>query len=418
MIGLLGIDYKTATITEREKFSFNENHIADFGKLLRSQTIFQGVVILFTCNRTEIYFSTTEKNGNERIYNRLVDLLRSYFGITEDVSGILYFKTGEASIQHLFKVVSGFESMIFGEAQIAAQVKDAYQKARKLGLVDPLLQKLFEKALETGKKVRTATKINVGAFSVSYAGIEKSRSVFPDLDKRKIFIIGTGKTGELTLLSLIKKGCSGITITNRTIEKARYLGQKFNLKVLEFSEIEKGLRESHVVFVATGSQSFLINMEMMRSVMAARKGSPMVIIDYAVPRNVDPEIAALRGINLFDVDYLESVLKENTEKRKQRMQEGLDLIEVATSEYIEWMNIRKLIPVITRINEHFHEIHKSELNGFIKIHKTDNGELLEQYGNHITEKYIRLLIRNMKGITENGRKVEYIDALEKLFDLN
>jgi len=417
MIGVFGVDYKRATINDREKLSFNDKQVNEYSSLIKAQPELKGVVILFTCNRTEIYFSTTDEENKDFIFIKLVGILQSYLEIDHNISGIFYYKTGEKAINHLFRVVSGFESMIFGEAQIASQVKEAYLRAEKLHTVDSILKRLFTKALETGKKVRTETRINHGAFSVSYAGIEKCYSLYPDLTKKNILIIGAGKTGELTLNTLIKKNCTRITISNRTLEKALYFGHKFGISVLDLEEIEKGLKDCDVVFIATSSQSFLITKKMMESVLPLRNHNPLVIIDYSVPRNVDPEVAGLNGIQLYDIDYLRSVLDKHTQRRKKSMKQGLMIIEKSIYEFTEWLNARKLKPVINIINDHFMNIHKSELQGFKKIHNADQDLLLDKYGDHITEKYIRLLIRNMKQVTDYGKKEEYIKVLEKLFEL-
>ncbi len=417
MIGIIGLDYKTASINEREIFSLMEEHWDNFGRILINQPLFAGVVILFTCNRTEIYFSTHYCRDKQEPYNILVGLLQRNLSVFKKIIPKLYYLIDESAIKHLFRVVSGYESMIFGEAQIAAQVKEAYFRADRKRTVDTVLKRLFEKAFETGKKVRTTTRMNEGAFSVSYAGIEKCRSIYPDLYRKKILIIGAGKTGVLTLMTLVKKGCKEIRITNRTYEKSRYLGEKFKAEVLDFSEIEKGLLTCDIVFVATAKPSYLLTREKMRSVMRQRNGNPLLMVDYSVPRNVDPEVRKMDGIQLFDVDFLQNVLEENTLKRKKMMKEGLHIIEQAAIEYTEWLNTRKLKPVITQLYDHFGRINEKELKGFKKVFKAEQDELLDQYGHHITGKYVRLLIRNMKKITENGKRAEYIEIFEKLFEM-
>ncbi|MCD6202705.1 MAG: glutamyl-tRNA reductase [Bacteroidales bacterium] len=417
MIGIIGLDYKTASIKERELFVISKNQQVNLSKILLAKTGLTGIVILFTCNRTEIYFSTAHNAMAGEIKDLLISLLEKHLGITRNVSRNFYFKTGDDAIKHLFGVVSGYESMIFGEAQIAAQVKEAYFLSDRLKTTDSVLKRLFEKAFETGKKVRTETKLNEGAFSVSYAGIEKCRSIYPDFQKKKIFIIGTGKTGELTLMTLLKKGCSDIKITNRSPEKAMDLGRKFKVDVLPYKDMTKGLYDADIVFVATAGQSYILTRDIIESVMAQRERKPLVIVDYSVPRNVDPEINSLKDVSLYDVDYLENVLEENTLKRKKMMRRGLKIIEQSTTEYTDWLHSRKLKPVIASLNDHFSKISEKELEGFMKVYKAENDELLGEYNRHITGKYIRLLIRNMKEVTENGKKAEYIDILEKLFEI-
>lgn len=417
MIGLLGIDYKTAPINIREKISFNSEQIAGFAKILKADNNFTGIVTLFTCNRSEMYFSTDEQDETAA-YEFLLKALLQFKGIKEDLTPFLYYRTGEETYKHLFRVVSGLESMVLGEAQITFQVKEAYQISISLGLNDPVLSRMFEKALETGKKVRTQTKINNGAFSVSYAGIEKCSEIFPDLKDHSILLIGTGKTGELTLQYLVKKGCDKIYLANRTRQKAVALSKKYNAEVISFERLEEGIAKCNIIIVATASQKNIINKKLVEKALKTRNSLPYVFIDYSVPRNVDPSVGELENVFVFNVDLLKGVINRNNHKREKLLTSAEKIILESAAEFTDWFDARNLKPVINQIRNHFSKINKTELAGFKKINKAEENVLLDLYGRHIAEKYIRLLTKNLKDVTRNGCSKEYVEMLYKLFDLS
>lgn len=418
MIGIIGINYKTSPLEIREKFSFNNDQIIEFGKELQEHEDFSGLVVLSTCNRSEFYFQMENccaTAGFSFIFKRL----KAFCKVEEPVKDYFYFKAENEAFEHLFYVVSGVNSMILGEDQIVGQVKSAFQISDDNNLSDTELTRLFSKALEVNKKIRTKTKINEGAFSVSYAGVEKCIEVFDDITSCNILLVGAGETGTLTLKSLLKKGCNNIVITNRTEEKAKSLAAKYNVKSLPFHHLESQLEQSDIIIVSTGSQKALINKNMVEAISVARNHKKQLYIDLSVPRNVAHDVSDVDSILVYDVDDLQEIVDINQKKRKEIIHKAESIVDENIKDYSDWLSSRNLATIISTIKSNFTDVNKSELKGFKKINKTNGSSaIVEHYGDHITDKYTRLLIKNLKEVTNNGRKVEYIKMLNELFELN
>ncbi len=417
MIGAIGINYKSSPLEIREKFSLSEKSIEEFGNQLKDKPGFSGLIVISTCNRSEFYFNMTECCGSS-VFSFMLRSLKGFCGVTENVRDYFYFKSEEEAYEHLFNVVVGAKSMVYGEIQIVGQVKQALQISIDNDLTDSELSRLFTKALEASKKIRTLTKMNEGALSISYAGIEKCISVFPNIQECSFLLVGAGETGELTLKSLIKKGCKNITIANRTVEKANKLANSYDVSSIPFESIQTQLEYSDVVIVSTGSQVPLITRDMVQLALKNKDQKKQLYIDLSVPRNVSPMVSDIENVTVYDVDDLQEVVNSHLEKRKGMVHKVDAIVNEYVVEFSDWISNRNLGSVISQIKSNFHTINSSELQGFKKVNKASNNPLLDNYGSHITEKYTRLLIKNMKEVTNNGKNLEYVKVLSELFELN
>ncbi len=417
MIGLIGINFKTSPINIREKFSLDEKAIIEFASILKSKSEFSGLVVLSTCNRSEYYFHISNCCESSA-FSYLLKNLKKYCGIKENVRDYFYFKSGEEAYRHLFRVVSGANSMVIGEDQIVGQVKQALKISVDNNLSDTELTRLFTKSFEVSKKVRTQTKINKGAFSVSYAGVEKCISVFPDIKNCNILLIGAGETGELTLKSLKKKGCDKIIITNRTTEKAEKLAYEYKVNSMLFYEYKTKLSTFDIIIVSTGSKQALINKTDIKNSIKNRNNVKQLYIDLSVPRNIDYSASAAENAIIYDVDDLQEIVNNNQEKRRKLISEIDKITDIYIEEFSNWLSARTLKPIISKIVSNFSIINKKETEGFKKANKLENETLIENYGELIADKYSRKLIKNLKEVTQNGKKTEYINILNELFEIN
>lgn len=416
MIGVLGINYESAPLQVREGFSLQGQQIIDLVTHFKNDTGFSGMVVLATCNRAEFYFQMQDA-PREKAFRLMLDELMQFCGIEEARDSYFYFKLGNDAFKHLFHVVAGANSMVLGEDQIVGQVKEALQFSTSNNLADSELNRLFIKALEANKKIRTQTKINQGAFSVSYAGVEKCMQVFEDITACKILVVGTGETGTLTLKNLLKKGCSNVVVTNRTPEKAEAVAAEYQVDTAPFHELTEHLEESDIVLVSTGSQVPVINREDILDSHARRADRTQLFIDLSVPRNVDPAVASIENTIVYDMDHLQGIVNANQEKRRQLISEMDEIIDRYLEEFNEWLSSRNLGQVIATLKSNFNSINQNELEGFKKAKKADD-ELLDDYGDHLSEKYARLLIRNIKEVTQNGKDMEAVKMLNNLFQLH
>jgi glutamyl-tRNA reductase len=416
MIGLLGLNHKSAPIEVRERFVFCEEDIKRFVNLLRDKGIL-GAIVLSTCNRTEIYYEV-EDNHPSTDLEVFQEILSSYRKTDLNVGKYFYKMKNEEVARHLFTVVSGLDSMALGEYQIVGQIKDAYNISEKHKLHSTVLIRLFNTALKAGKRVRTETSLNEGAVSISYAAVELALKKLQNLPSHPVLLVGAGQTSELTLLHLIKKECKLFTIVNRTYEKACELAEKYHCEAKEFEKLEELLLENDIVITSTASKKPLFTESMVRKAMEARDNRTLFFLDLSVPRNVAHEIGDIENIHVFDIDALNGVIEENLEKRRGEISQAKEIIEDAVAEFETWYHARSLTETFQSICICFHDLHKAELERFVKNKDEEEYEKAMEYGKLITNKFIALMVQSVKSVTDNGRQHEYISVVNKLFKGN
>ncbi len=416
MIRLLGLNHKTAPIEVREKFVFCEEDIKRFVPLLKEKG-FQGAVVISTCNRTEIYvdFGVGSTPSSFEIFE---EILFDYRKVDKELNSHFYRKSHGDVARHLFHVVSGLDSMALGEYQIVGQVKDAFNIAEKNNLISPILIRLFNKAFEAGKRVRTETCINKGAVSISYAAVDLANKKLNSLPCQPVLLIGAGQTGELTIQNLIKKGCNKFTIVNRTNQKAVEIAEKYNGKAEDYDKLEELLLTNNIVISSTASKNALINKEMVEKAMKLRNNKPLFFVDLSVPRNIAHNVSEVENVFVYDIDNLNNVIEENFGKRRGEICAAEEIIEEEVIDFANWVHTRSLIPIFQNISNCFQSINKNELEGFKKNEKEIDYQKATEYGEHITNKLIRTMISNVKSLTDNGKKQEYINLVNLLFNQN
>ncbi len=416
MIGLFGLNHKSAPIEIREKFVFCEEDIKRFVPLLKAKGVL-GALVLSTCNRTEIYFELEETNRASD-FDIVGDTLIEYRKVSPEVRTHFYQMKNDDAVRHLFRVISGLDSMALGEYQVVSQIKDAFGICKNYEHCSSVLYKLFHDALRTGKKVRTETSLNKGAVSISYAGVELAGKKLKKLSSHAVLLIGAGQTGELTLLNLIKKECTEFTVVNRTQEKAIELADKYHCKVGDINELDELLESHDIVITSTASKKPLISVEMVKNAMTERNQRPLFFIDLSVPRNVAREVGNLDHVFVYDIDSLNGVIEENLEKRKEQIIHAEAIIEESVSEFSIWHSNQVLAPTFQNITKRFQEVNNTLLHGFLKNQKATDCEKAAVYADLITKKFIGLMIENVKSVTDNGKRQEYISVVNELFDLN
>ncbi len=416
MIGLFGLNHKSAPIEIREKFVFCEEDIRRFVPQLKAIGI-DGAVVVSTCNRTEIYFELDDKSLISD-FDIIGDTLINYRKVTTEVKTHFYQMKNDDAVHHLFRVVSGLDSMALGEYQIVGQIKNAFKISQDNQFCSSVLNKLFNDALKTGKQVRTDTALNKGAVSISYVGVELAGKKLQNISAHPVLLVGAGQTSELTLLNLIKKECTRFTVVNRTQEKACELADKYQCKVGNFDQLGDLLLENNIVISSTASKKPLFTEEMVRKAMEERNGQPLLFIDLSVPRNVAREVGDIENVHVFDIDALNDVIDDNLDKRKGEICHAEYIIEESVAEFSKWHAIHVLAPTFQNITSQFQEVNKMMLDGFMKNKKDVDFEKASLYGELITKKFIGLMIENVKSVTNNGQKQEYIKMVNKLFELN
>jgi len=414
MIGVIGISYKTAPLEIREKFSFAKNDIVTFSELLQQETEIADLVLISTCNRTEIYFSQ-DKHDNQTAFELVYEVIKKFKGITDHCWHYFYHWSNTGAVRHLFEVSSGLDSLIIGEDQIIGQVKEAYLTCTELALTDAVLMRLFQKSFEAGKRVRTETGIKLGITSVSSAAVEMCACLLDGLNDKSVLLIGAGETGNLALQSIFKKGIKQIAVTNRTKEKAEKTASKYNGQTIAFEEFGTHLHKFDIIIIATSAPEPIITAEMVKQKLKERSNRKQVYIDLSVPRNIEKAVSEMDYIEMLGVDNLQEIVRQTTEKKKESAEKAKIILDEVVSDFNEWLASRSLRPAINTITTNLQVINQEELSTYRKVNTPEMQEIVDGYAQHLTQRYTRLLIKNLKDLTDNGKNIDSLKIINDLF---
>lgn len=313
-IFVAGLSYKTAPVAAREKLAVSRTRLQCCGCRLKLHGNLSEVVLLSTCNRVEIYGVSPWIHG--RVHRLFQELTNSDFDFTPH----LYVKEGAAAAQHLFSVASGLDSMVVGETEITGQVKNAYQAAKDAGLVGKQMNRLFQTAFSVVKAIRTKTAIGRGATSVGSVAVELAEKIFDKtLAEKTVMILGAGKMGEACVKHLAKRGAKTVLVANRSAERAEKLAAEFGGRAVRIEHAAAAMTEADILVTSTGSPDIVLWREDIAKILPARRNRPLILVDIAVPRDIDPAVAELPNVFLYDIDDLEAVVRENTKNRVQEM---------------------------------------------------------------------------------------------------
>jgi glutamyl-tRNA reductase len=361
---VVGVSWRTASVAVRERVAFRDEEIPRaLGDLLGSPDIDEAV-ILSTCNRVEIYGSTSPGAPGSRAMAAAAEarsfLARSRGVAAEGLASHLYERVDLDAIRHLFRVASALDSMVVGESQILGQLKDAYGAAARAQATGAILGRSMEKAFQVAKRVRSETGISRGAANVSSVAVELARHVFGDLVGKTILVVGAGKMSALAARHLRVAGATSILVTNRSAERAEELAAEVEGSARPWDDLPHLLAESDVVLSSTGATEPILVPRLLKSAMKARRWRRLVVVDIAVPRDADPAIAKLDGVFLFDIDDLERVVAENLKERRKEADAAMAIVELEVAELKRWMRAQRVVPTIRSLREHFHEIATGE----------------------------------------------------------
>jgi glutamyl-tRNA reductase len=307
---ILGINHKTAPVALREKVAFSEDRLVAALNTLRQENGVTEVVILSTCNRTEVYWSGSASGAE------LSQWLEKHHGNDLDLAPSLYNHQESRAVEHAFSVASGLDSMVLGEAQILGQLKDAYRVAQETGSTGPVLNKLFQAAFSAAKRVRSETRIGANAVSLASATVSLARRVYSDLSAHSALLIGAGEMNALTARHFMSAGVKRMVIANRTLERAQTLAAGINAHAVGLSDLDKELAQADIVISCTGSPTPLVSKHAVEAAIRARRRRPIFMVDMAVPRDIEAEVADLEDVYLFSIDDLQQLVDENMQQRE------------------------------------------------------------------------------------------------------
>ncbi len=342
-----GINHTTAPVEIREKCAFNADIMPAALTSLKHEAGVREAVILSTCNRTEIYCHT-EHNFDHAI----VHWLHDFHQIPDNaLTPYLYNYRDDAAIRHLFRVASGLDSMVLGEPQILGQIKTAYQHAVHANTVGKTLGRLFQHTFTVAKQVRTDTAIGSSPVSVAFAAVSLSKQIFADLATTTALLIGAGETIELAARHLHEHQVGRLIIANRTVERAHHLAEQVNGYAIALSEIPAHLSEADIVMSSTASQLPILGKGAVERALKQRKHRPMFMVDIAIPRDIEPEVAELDDVYLYCVDDLHGIIEENIQSRREAAQQAEEIIRTQVDHFIAWLRTQDAVPVIRALRE-------------------------------------------------------------------
>ncbi|SNY77204.1 glutamyl-tRNA reductase [Enterobacter sp. CC120223-11] len=340
----LGINHKTAPVALRERVTFSPDTLDLALESLLSQPMVQGGVVLSTCNRTELYLSVEEQ---ENLQESLVRWLCDYHQLNEaDLRQSLYWHQDNDAVSHLMRVASGLDSLILGEPQILGQVKKAFADSSRGHLNASELERMFQKSFSVAKRVRTETDIGASAVSVAFAACTLARQIFESLSSVTVLLVGAGETIELVTRHLREHGVKKMLIANRTRERAQVLADEVGAEVIALSEVDERLKEADIIISSTASPLPIIGKGMVERALKARRNQPMLLVDIAVPRDVEPEVGKLANAYLYSVDDLQNIIQHNLAQRKAAAQQAETIVEQETSEFMAWLRAQSVSETI------------------------------------------------------------------------
>ncbi|MBB1319225.1 glutamyl-tRNA reductase [Shewanella sp. SR43-4] len=395
---IIGINHKTATVDLREKVAFSPDRIHDAMKSLASRTRTGEAVIVSTCNRTELYCNNAEKED-------IIEWLEDYHSIEHsDLMPCLYAYEEQVAVKHLMRVASGLDSLVLGEPQILGQVKQAFVKAKEAGTIALTIDRLFQNTFSVAKKVRTETEIGAAAVSVAFAAVSMAKHIFSSLSTTKVLLIGAGETIELVAKHLKDNGVASMVVANRTIERAQAMCEEFNATAITLEQIPDFLAKADIVISSTASPLPILGKGMVEKALKQRRHQPMLLVDIAVPRDIEAEVGELDDAFLYTVDDLHSIIEQNMASRKEAAEQAELITEDQSHLFMEWIRSLESVDSIREYRSQSLAI-KDELveRALNKIsHGSDSEQVILELANRLTNRLIHAPTQALTSASRQG----------------
>lgn len=419
-MNLLGIsiNHRTAPVELREALHLSENEIRTFIEQTKDNAFAEGIIIS-TCNRTEIY---AIPNNDKISLTDLQDLIRKYKSNFEVKNENFQQFVSRESIEHLFRVACGIDSLLIGDNQIFKQVKTAFQISEEMGFAGVLIRRVIDAATRVGKRAINETAISEGAVTVSYAAVQLIEKIFSNLQKKSALIIGTGETGEIAAKHLHDRGIGRLALTNRTFDKAEKLAAELNTAVFPFSNFKDHLYKFDIIISATSAEGLILTKQDIENTMKKRNYSPIVLMDIAIPRDIDPLSKKIDYVFYHDIDSLNIIVEQNLAKRKTEIPKVEKIIQEELDNFFEWYNSLEAAPTIKTLRDYFESIRAEEVEKNINKFSDDDKEKLEIVTKRIINKILHHPTIELRKISESDLRAEdtaeKISVIRDLFGLN
>ncbi len=392
-VAVIGMSHHTAPVEVRERIAFGPAEAAIALTELRNEAGVEEAVLLSTCNRTEVYLFPAAGSPPIEAVGRLLGRKAERTG--DSIRPFLFEYRGEAAVRHLFEVASGLDSMVTGEAEIQGQVREAYERSAAVALeppmTGPVLNRLFQMALAVGGQVRAETAIGEGRASVASAAVELARKIFGQLKGKRVLVLGAGATGELMVEALQREGVEGIIVANRTFERATELATRLRGHAVNFDRLPDVLASADIVLASTAAPHHVLRHETFREAFPDGARRPLLIIDIAIPRDVDPALGDEPEVFLYNVDDLRRIVDDTVRVRKEAVPMARGLIDAHTRDFRAWYASVEVAPVIRTMRERAEHYRRSELNrlyrGLDHLNENDRARV-EEFSRRLLNKVL------------------------------
>ncbi len=403
----LGINHNSAAVEVRERVAFAPEQVSEALVHACATAELDEAVVLSTCNRTEIYAVTREGSVLSDKSAQVIAWMANYHHLSVDeLSAAAYHHEAEDALRHLVQVAAGLDSMVLGEPQIFGQLKSAFAVASEAGTVGAELGRLFPRVFSIAKKVRTDTAIGENPVSVAYAAVDLASHIFTDLSECNALLVGAGETIELVTRHLIEAGVNNVTIANRTLGRARELAQRFGADAVLLADIPDQLPSSDIVITATGSQLPILGKGAVEQAIRKRKHRPILMVDIAVPRDIEPQVGELRDVYLYTVDDLRQIVEQNMRSRQHEARKADDIILLGVQAYCEERRSLAAVDLVKAYRQSAEQVREQELErALASLERGDDpAKVLMQLSRGITNKLIHAPTKGLKQASAEGRQ--------------
>jgi glutamyl-tRNA reductase len=414
---VVGLNHRTAPVEVREHVAYTDDEAQTVLRSTRAEEVLSEALLLSTCNRTEFYALSNDNGAAEMYIRKLIARTKQIDLATHP--GYAYTLTRLESVRHLLRVAAGLDSLVLGESQILGQVRRAHELSLESGTCGLVLNRILQRAVTVGRRVRNETAIGAGAVSVASAAAELAGKIFQDLSSRSVLLVGVGEMGTLTAKHMVERGVLHLTIANRTFSKAEELARELSGHAVPLDRLSSTLASADIVISSTGATTPIVTRELMQSALSRRGGRPIFIIDIAVPRDFEASIGELDGVFLHDIDDLNVLVDRNLVTRRAEIPKAETIVEQELEVFTTWRSSLAATPVIKKLREHVEMLRAQELERHRKRFCSGDREQAELLTESLVNKILHPLMGHVREWGDAGELGALrIDTLYEAFDLD
>ncbi|HEV2299314.1 MAG TPA: glutamyl-tRNA reductase [Candidatus Acidoferrales bacterium] len=419
-VALIGCSHRTAPVELRERVVFTPEQAVRAASELRESGVIEEAVVVSTCNRSELYGVSSDSGDSAP--TAMVSYLSEFHHIpAHELNGRVYRYVGPEAVRHLFRVASGLDSMLLGEAEILGQVREAYGRALEHGVTGPVLNKLFQGALEVGKRVRAETEIGARPMSVAFAGVKLAERVFGNLKGHRALIVGAGSVAEQVVEHLRLREIRELRVVNRSFDRAKDLARRMGGEAHEWKQLEKLLEYPDIIVTSVSGSEHVLTRSVLERAMAARSGRAMFIVDLGVPRNAEPEVASLYNVYLFNIDHLGEIVEQNKKAREAEIPRVETVIDEHVTKFLSWQSGLEAAGLLDALHARLEAERRALLGAhFGKFDGFSDADWarLEKLTQELVQRIVELPSGRLRQSRKLKRPVEGLAALRDLFGLD